>query len=167
MAGYWDVPPIGQFDEGSCWAACLAWWLAAVGGGRPSWTQRQAQEEYSLPPGPDGAFDPATVVAALRGDPRLGARVSLHRASLYSYHRLPIGDLAAMIVYRHPVIGAHMNVIFGQVGRTLWAMEPYPYPGESGARSGALLVRSDLRLGRDHAHPTRSDAAEWAIGARA
>lgn len=36
-----------------------------------------------------------------------------------------------------------MNVIFGQVGRTLWAMESYhPYPGESGARSGVLLVLS-------------------------
>jgi len=48
-----------------------------------------------------------------------------------------------MIVFRHPAIGLHMNVIFGQVGRTLLATEPYhPYPGESGTRSGALLVRS-------------------------
>jgi hypothetical protein len=48
-----------------------------------------------------------------------------------------------MIVFRHPAIGVHMNVIFGQVGRTLWAMEPYhPYPGESGTRSSAQLVRS-------------------------
>ena len=48
-------------------------------------------------------------------------------------------------------------------------MEPYhPYPGESGTRSGAQLVRSvdfyNLHLGRDHPHPTRCDAAGWAVG---
>ena len=58
---------------------------------RPSWTQRQALEDYSLPPGPGGALDLTRVVAELGGDPRLRGRVSLHWASLYGYHRLPTG----------------------------------------------------------------------------
>src|SRR5262245_33707738 len=35
LKNFRDIPPIGQLDEMSCWAACLAWWLRAVGGNRP------------------------------------------------------------------------------------------------------------------------------------
>ena len=38
MANYRNVRPVGQMDEMACWAACLAWWLKALGN-RPRWSQ--------------------------------------------------------------------------------------------------------------------------------
>src|SRR4028119_1950726 len=39
-SNYRSIPPVGQWDGMSCWAACLAWWIKAVGGERPKWSQK-------------------------------------------------------------------------------------------------------------------------------
>ncbi|WP_203072744.1 hypothetical protein [Falsiroseomonas ponticola] len=143
MFDYRTIPPVGQNDEMACWAACLCWWLRAVRDGRPSWTQNQIIVEYDKHTASDGGFDPLTLMEVLQKDTRLKISCGVFKSSTYRFRGLPIGDLPVLIAYNHPQAGTHMNVIFGQIGRTVTAMEPYfPYPGKNGKRTGTFIDRS-------------------------
>jgi hypothetical protein len=43
----WQVPPIRQSTRDTCWAACIAWWGKATGGGRPQMTQDEIYVKYA------------------------------------------------------------------------------------------------------------------------
>lgn len=140
---YVSIPPIGQNDKFSCWAACLAWWLKAVGGGRPSWTQNRIIAEYDKHTDGDGGFPPARIRDVWLADQRLKMMVGTFNSRDFWDKPLPIGKRPELIAFVHPEAGTHMNVVFNPMGRTVMAMEPYfPYPGSDGRRTGQILERS-------------------------
>jgi hypothetical protein len=145
---YRSVPAEGQFDQFSCWAACLAWWLRAVRGGRPSWNQAAIISEYNKYCGDDGSFPPEEIMRVWQGDARLKMSCGVFKTSEYRFARLPLGDSPVMIAFNYPLVGGtHMNVVFGldsqMNARKLTAMEPYfPYPGTDGRRTGRFEERT-------------------------
>lgn len=140
---YAGIPPVGQFDNMCCWAACLTWWLRAVRDGRPSWTQNQVIAEYDRYTAEDGGFAPARIKEVWTADTRLKVSANTFNSQHYWFRGLPIADKPVMIAFVHPAGGTHMNVVFGQQGRTLQAMEPFhPRPGVDGRRTGRILERS-------------------------
>jgi hypothetical protein len=134
----------------ACWAACLCWWLKATREGRPSWTQNQILAEFDRYTSDDGSFDPLRLLELFKTDTRLKVSAGVFKTSAYRGRGLPIGERPVMIAYNHPMAGTHMNVIFGQVHRTVIAMEPYhPYPGVDGKRTGTFVERSvDFFIGK-------------------
>lgn len=143
MASYAAIPPVGQVDAFSCWAACLTWWLKAVRGGRPSWTQLEVISEYDRYTDDSGGFPPEDVKDVWTNDTRLKLSAGTFNSQNYWYSGLPIGEQPVMIAFVHPDAGTHMNVVFGQSGRQVMAMEPYfPYLGTDGRRTGRILQRS-------------------------
>lgn len=140
---YKSVPTVGQNDSMSCWAACLAWWLKAVKDGRPAWTQNQIIAEYDKHTSDDGGFDPQKLIDVFSKDTRLKISAGVFKTSSYRFRGLPLGPKPVIIAFNHPDAGTHMNVLFGQAHRDLYAMEPYhPYPGKDGKRTGAFIERN-------------------------
>jgi hypothetical protein len=140
---YASIPPVGQIDGFACWAACLTWWLKAVRDGRPSWTQLQVIKEYDRHTDDTGGFPPAKIKEVWTADTRLKVSANTFKSQHYWFRGLPIAEKPVMIAFRHPSVGTHMNVVFGQKGRTVQAMEPYhPYPGKDGQRTGQIIERS-------------------------
>lgn len=140
---YKSVPTVGQNDGMACWAACLAWWLKAVKDGRPSWTQNQVIKEYDKHTDDTGGFPPQKLIDVFSKDTRLKISAGVFKTNQYKFRGLPIGEKPVIIAYNHPSAGTHMNVIFGQSGRDLFAMEPYhPYPGKDGQRTGSFIERN-------------------------
>ena len=143
MTNYATIPPVGQFDDMACWAACLTWWLRAVRGGRPSWSQTQVLAEYTRHCDDDGSFPPDAIRRVWTADTRLRVSAGTFNSQSYWGSGLPMGDPPVMIGFVHPSAGTHMNVLFNQRGRTVQAMEPFhPYPGRDGHRTGRILERS-------------------------
>ncbi len=108
---YRSIPSIGQAHENSCWAACLAWWLKAVQGGRPSWTQAKIMEVYRRSLDGDGAMIPEYMVQAWRNDQRLKMGTMVFKTPYATLDRLPIGPTPVCIAFKHVTGFAHMNVI--------------------------------------------------------
>lgn len=146
--GYKSVPTEGQIDGFSCWAACLAWWLRAVKGGRPSWTQTQIIAEYDRHCADDGGFPPEKILEVWPADTRLKIQGGVFRTAPYRNSRMPLGDRPVIIAFNYPLVGGtHMNVVFGYSGaghaRNMTAMEPYhPHPGQDGRRTGKFEDRT-------------------------
>ncbi|MFN6955332.1 MAG: hypothetical protein ACK4PG_11110 [Acetobacteraceae bacterium] len=140
---YAAIPPVGQIDGMSCWAACLTWWLKAVKDGRPDWNQLKIISEYDKHTDESGGFPPAKILEVWPADARLKISGATFKSQSYWGRGLPIGDKPAIIAFRHPQAGTHMNVVFDQRGRMVKAMEPYhPFPGQDGKRTGQILDRS-------------------------
>jgi len=145
---YRTIPPEGQFDPFSCWAACLAWWLKAVKDGRPSWNQAAILHEYTKYCDDDGGFPAEKILEVWPADTRLKISGGVFKTDKYRFARLPLGDLPVIVAFNYPDIGGtHMNVLFGLDGqmnaRKLTAMEPYfPYPGINGKRTGRFEDRT-------------------------
>jgi len=143
-----SVPTEGQFDQFSCWAACLAWWLRAVRDGRPSWNQAAIIAEFNKYCDDDGGFPPEKILDVWPKDSRLKISGGVFKTDSYRFKNLPLGDSPVIIAFNYPTIGGtHMNVLFeldGQVSaRKVTAMEPYfPYPGTNGKRTGRFEERS-------------------------
>ena len=90
MAGdYRTIPPEGQFDPFSCWAACLAWWLKAVKDGRPSWNQAAIVHEYTKYCDDDGGFPPEKILEVWPADSRLKISGGVFKTDKYRFARLP------------------------------------------------------------------------------
>jgi len=139
---YRMIPPIGQNDAATAWAACLCWWLRASGQGRPCWTQDEIIEKYQMLTYLQGSFDPVAFRHVFGKDKQLNLSSMIVATAKYTQADLPIGDLPTIIAYNHPQIGMHFNVIFAQRNRNLIAMEPYhPYPGKNGRRGGVFISR--------------------------
>ncbi|NGM23451.1 hypothetical protein G3576_25790 [Roseomonas stagni] len=139
---YRKIPSIGQAHENSCWAACLAWWLKAVQGGRPSWTQAKIMEVYRRSLDGDGAMIPEYMVNAWRNDQRLKMGTMVFKTPNATLDRLPIGPTPVCIAFKHFTGFAHMNVIWPSEGSKVWCMEPYwPFPGVNGKRTGRFVER--------------------------
>ena len=142
-SNYAAIPSVGQIDAMSCWAACLTWWLQAVRDGRPSWTQLKIISEYDKHTAEDGGLPPAKIKEVWTADNRLKISAGTFNSQHYWFRGLPIAEKPVMIAFRHPQAGTHMNVVFGQKGRTVQAMEPYfPFPGIDSKRTGCILERS-------------------------
>ncbi|MBX9596399.1 MAG: hypothetical protein K2X46_18675 [Roseomonas sp.] len=139
---YRTIPSIGQMHENSCWAACLAWWLKAVAGGRPSWTQAKIMDIYRRSLDGDGAMIPEYMVQAWRNDQRLRMGTMVFKTPHATLDRLPIGPTPVCIAFKHLTGFAHMNVIWpGEPGKVI-AMEPFwPHPGVNGKRTGRFVER--------------------------
>ncbi|MGX9963308.1 hypothetical protein ACVFYP_08285 [Roseomonas sp. F4] len=139
---YRNTPSIGQLHGNSCWAASLAWWLKAVGDGRPSWTQREIIEIYWRSTDDNGAMKPEYLVNAWRNDKRLKMGTTVFATPYATLDRLPIGPTPVCIAFKHFTGFAHMNVIWPNGPGRVWAMEPYfPYPGMDGKRTGRFVDR--------------------------
>jgi hypothetical protein len=139
---YRNIPPVGQFDRMACWAACLAWWLKAVGDGRPQWNQTQVIAQFTANCDDDGGFPPVRFRDVVNRDGRLRMSAGFFPTSRMR-DRIPISDTPVIIGYNYPVVGGtHMNVIFGQADGQVWCMEPFhPYPGSDGQRTGLMTQR--------------------------
>jgi hypothetical protein len=139
---YRKVPSIGQIHGNSCWAACLAWFLKAAPGGRPSWTQREIIDIYWRSLDSNGAMVPEYMVNAWKNDQRLKMGTMVYKTPNATLDRLPIGDTPVCIAFKHMTGFAHMNVIWPSTNRKVWAMEPYwPFPGIDGKRTGRFVER--------------------------
>lgn len=148
MTDYRTIPPEGQFDSHACWAACLAWWLRAVRGGRPSWTQTQVITEYDRHTDDSGGFPPERLLEVWRADRRLKIDGGVFATRSWRTGRMPLGEAPVIIAFNYPTIGgSHMHVLFGYGSeghaRTMTAMEPYfPYPGRDGQRTGRFEAQT-------------------------
>lgn len=139
---YRTTPSIGQLHGNSCWAACLAWWLKAVGGGRPSWTQKEIIDIYRRSLDSDGAMIPDYMVNAWKNDKRLKMGTMVFKTPYATLDRLPIGPTPVCIAFKHLTGFAHMNVIWPNGEGRVIAMEPFwPYPGTNGKRTGRFVDR--------------------------
>ncbi|MBV9833333.1 MAG: hypothetical protein JO055_02930 [Alphaproteobacteria bacterium] len=141
---YKATPTVGQNDNMSCWAACLSWWLKAVADGRPAWSQNKVIAEFDKYTSDDGGFDPQNLIDVFSKDARLKISAGVFKTDQYRFRGLPLGDKPVIIAFNHADLGGtHMNVLFGQVNRDLFAMEPYyPYPGRDGQRTGQFVERN-------------------------
>ncbi|NKC31951.1 hypothetical protein [Falsiroseomonas selenitidurans] len=139
---YRTTPSMGQLHENSCWAACLAWWLKAVAGGRPSWTQREIIDIYWRSVDDNGAMQPQYLVTAWSRDKRLKMGTMVFKTPHATLDRLPIGPTPVCIAFKHLTGFAHMNVIWPNGPGRVIAMEPYfPFPGANGRRTGRFVDR--------------------------
>jgi hypothetical protein len=160
---YATIPPVGQIDGMSCWAACLTWWLKAVGGGRPSWNQLKVISEYDKHTESDGGFAPTRILEVWPADTRLKISGGTFKSQHYWGRGLPIGETPVIIAFRHPQAGTHMNVVFDQKGRTVKAMEPYfPFPGQDGKRTGQIVERSVDFYVKDNFDKSKEIILFWA-----
>jgi len=144
MADYTQTKAIGQFDKNSCWAACLSWWLKAVGDGRPALSQLNLIAEFDKYCDPDtGGLSPKAFKDVVSKDARFKMSMSYFTASKFVGAGLPIGDTPIIVIYNYPTIGGtHMNVVFEKRDGTVNCMEPYfPYPGKDGNRTGKFERR--------------------------
>jgi hypothetical protein len=161
--GFAAIPPVGQIDAMSCWAACLTWWLKAVGNGRPAWTQTHIIAEYTKFTDEEGGFPPPKILEVWQADSRLRLEGGIFQSQRYWHQGLPLGQTPVMIAFRHPQAGTHMNVVFDQHGRTLQAMEPFfPFPGQNGKRTGRILERSVDFYVRDNFDKSKEIMLFWA-----
>lgn len=143
---YEKIPPIGQFDDYSCWAASLSWWLKAVRGGRPALSQSQLIEEFSQYCDDNGGMPPRTFRDKVCADARFRLKMTFVTAADLSYYQL---DTPKLIVYNYPEAGGtHMNVVFKSafdghaMQVTIGCMEPfYPVDAATGQRRGKILRR--------------------------
>jgi hypothetical protein len=141
-SNYRSIPPVGQWDSMSCWAACLEWWLKAVGGERPKWSQKDLIVNFYGFTDDSGGIQVDKLVAALNNNPNLKIQAGLFQSSKYRFKPLPLGDTPVIIMFREPQGGIHMNVVFGQTNRDVTSMEPYfPFPGKDYKRTGTFVER--------------------------
>lgn len=138
--------PIGQFDDYSCWAASLSWWLKAVGGGRPALSQGQLITEFSKYCDENGGMPPRTFRDKVCTDARFRLKMTFVSAADLSLYAISEPKL---IVYNYPEAGGtHMNVVFKSgfdaavSNVTVGCMEPfYPVDAATGKRQGKILRR--------------------------
>ena len=143
---YRSIPPEGQFDKTSCWAASLCWWLKAAKGGRPQWSQSKIIAEYNKHCDPNtGVFVVKDIMEVFGKDTRLKMSLGVFEVVKYRHKRsLPLGDAPVLILYRHKEDFTHANVVFepNDRERTVMCMEPlHPKPGRDGKRTGKIERR--------------------------
>ena len=144
---YEKLPPIGQFDDYSCWAASLSWWLKAVGGGRPALSQGQLISEFSQYCDENGGMPPRTFRDKVCTDARFRLKMTFVSSADLSFYDISEPKL---IAYYYPEAGGtHMNVVFksafdgSAMSVTVGCMEPfYPINAATGQRRGKILRRS-------------------------
>ena len=78
-SNYRSIPPVGQWDGMSCWAACLAWWLKAVGGERPKWSQKDLIVNFYGFTDDSGGIQVDQLIAALNNNPNLRSKLEPSR----------------------------------------------------------------------------------------
>ncbi|HBZ57343.1 MAG TPA: hypothetical protein DEO88_18225 [Syntrophobacteraceae bacterium] len=109
----YQVPPIRQSTPTTCWAACIAWWAKATGGGRPQMTQEQAYFKYAHLSDEDNRMSRANL-AQILNDPIWKATAELitgprDLGKNYFLRRLESGPM--IIGYRDALYGdGHVNV---------------------------------------------------------
>ncbi|GJD51223.1 hypothetical protein OPKNFCMD_3975 [Methylobacterium crusticola] len=139
---YRNIPPVGQWDGMSCWAACLEWWLKAVGDGRPKWSQKDLIVNFYGFTDDSGGIQVDKLIVALNNNPNLKIQSGMFQSAKYRYAPLPLGETPVIIMFREPQGGIHMNVVFGQTQRDVICMEPYfPFPGVDYKRTGSFMQR--------------------------
>jgi hypothetical protein len=147
---YRNIPPVGQNDNASCWAACLSWWLAANGRVRSS--QNDLLVEFNNMTSDDGtvSIDSFIKIAAT---PRFAMQTAKFDINGIQQIRdngaLPITNAPNLIAFKKflvgpGIIGMHMNVVFDQrgpdAGKLVTCMEPwFPEGAADGRRTGAFL----------------------------
>lgn len=139
----------GQFDKFACWAACLSWWLRALGDGKPALSQAQLISEFNNLCDDNGALPPSKFKHNVCTDARFKISMNFFSVSWYRQQGLPILDLPVIVVYNYPDVGGtHMNVIFDKQWSpgniyTYNCMEPYfPMDAKDGKRSGTYVRRA-------------------------
>lgn len=149
MANYKSTPPVGQFDDMACWAACLEWWLRALGGGRPRWNQSDLFGRFENIAEDDGTLNVLNFMGAVRNMPGLKLTCSLFPTNRHRGQRLPVGERPVLIGYRPPDDTGtapnmvHMNVVVAQSSGRVTVMEPfYPFPGRDFHRTGVFTTRN-------------------------
>lgn len=161
MVDFRKIHPVGQFDINSCWAACMAWWLKAAGGGRPIMSQGALIAAFDHICAPDGTIPTARFIdtVAARPDFRMSSAVFTgdKMDEMRANGMLPLTNDATLIGFTKRTvtavgdpwgnvifdvdIGGHMNAVFGQHMRDdtgyVTAMEPFYPPGaKNGHRTG-------------------------------
>lgn len=149
---YTLFPPVGQNDNYSCWAACLSWWLTAMG--KPPESQNDIIHDFNALAASDGSITP-DIFRTIAADPKFNMQVASFDINGMQQMRdvglLPITLAPNIIVWNKfltgpGVIGMHMNVIFNQrdggSGAIVTCMEPFfPDPGADGQRTGQFVDR--------------------------
>jgi hypothetical protein len=140
---YTKINPVGQLDKSACWAACLSWWLEAVGGGRPLLSQNDLIEEFDKHCGADGSMPIGFLRDVVARDSRFKISTAFYTASHFISRGFPISDTPVIIIYKPPVIEKiHFNVIFDKIGNTVNCMEPYhPIGALDGKKTGKFERR--------------------------
>jgi hypothetical protein len=148
VANYRSVSPVGQMDNMACWAACLAWWLKALGD-RPRWSQTDMFKQFDDLTDDDGGLNVNAFIDAVNNMPGLKLTAALFPTNRYRGGRLPIGERPVLIGFRPPddtgtaPNNIHMNVVLSQSSGKVTAMEPYyPFPGQDFKRTGTFLTRN-------------------------
>jgi hypothetical protein len=154
---YTKIPSIGQAHDNSCWAACLAWWLKAMQGGRPSWTQAVVMKEFNRCTDSNGAMSGNSMINGLSDETRVMMSAAEFDTPDAVLTGLPLGSKPVVIAFRHITGFAHMNVIWACRTGTVMCMEPYwPFPGVNGKRTGRFVER-----GFDHFNYGDSVVLAW------
>ncbi|WP_431285329.1 hypothetical protein ACQW02_11225 [Humitalea sp. 24SJ18S-53] len=157
MTNYTKVPSIGQIYDNSCWAACLAWWLKAVQGGRPSWTQSRVMQEFKRCTDTNGAMSADSMINGLTDDTRMKMSAAEFETPDEILTGLPLGSKPVVIAFKHITGFAHMNVIWACRTGTVMCMEPFwPMPGVDNKRTGRFVER-----GFDHFNYGNSVVMAW------
>jgi hypothetical protein len=147
-----SIPPIGQNDWSSCWAACLSWWLTA--NGRPRSTQNDLLVEFDSLTEEDGTITLDTMIRIMK-TPRFNAQS--YKADINNIQDirdngvLPITNLPNLLCFKRfivgpGIIGMHANAIFDQRGddghKIVTCMEPdFPEGASNNKRIGGFVDR--------------------------
>jgi hypothetical protein len=127
---YKHFHPVGQYDENTCWAACLEWWIRAQNLG--NLVQDDLAADYLLTRGDGGSLNMNGIVQLME-DPRWG----MQRYVYYSGAQLTADGMKSLlaagpayVAYYSPRLKSnHVNVIYDISGSgshaKVWAMEPH------------------------------------------
>ncbi len=145
---YKNIAAVGQYDENSCWAASLEWWLRAQK--IAEIYQDDVLDDYRLLRGDGGSLNFAGIVQLIE-DPRWCMRwVPFYVGSQLTSDQLK--SLLSMgpvyVGYKDNKIGSnHVNVIYKVTGKgpsaQVSSMEPHhaPLGGEDPGYKGAHVKR--------------------------
>ncbi len=130
MPNYKQIQPVGQYDENTCWAASLEWWIRAHNLGNV--IQDDLAGDYLLMRGDGGSLNMDGIVQLME-DPRW----CMQRYVYYSGTVLTADRMKSLLAtgpvyfayYSNKLQSNHVNVIFDISGSgshaKVWAMEPH------------------------------------------
>jgi hypothetical protein len=124
---FYALPPEGQMDETSCWAACFSWFTKILPGVKTQ-TQVDIIGSSTGMTGEDGGItSDGFMLTPINGVNM--RRVKINPGELESY--LTPSRLPLIIAFQHPNGFGHANVLYGfdAKAKTVQVMEPwYPNP---------------------------------------
>lgn len=130
---YKKYPAVGQYDENSCWAACLEWWNRSMN--LVSMTQEDVFNDYMLLRGDGGSLSMNGIIQIIE-DPRW----SMKWYAYYAGHAFTADRVKSLLASGPIYVGYwsnklqsnHVNVIYGVSGSgshaTVNVMEPHAVP---------------------------------------